>query len=129
MAFVPQRKVVNSATNTQTCLEIKNFVKNLGISIDADLSWKHHTDYICPKVSKSIGMVAKLRHYIPRRLLLNIYHTLIAPYTNCGICAWGSCAYVYQKRLLVLQKQAFPLIFLVMLENMQFPFLSKQNVF
>ena len=80
--FVPQIKVFDSVTNTQTCLKMKNFVEYLGISIDSDLSWKHHTDYICHKVSKSIGIVAKLRHYIPQRLLLNIYHTLIAPYTN-----------------------------------------------
>ena len=61
----------------------------------------------CHKVSKSIGIIAKLRHlYIPQRLLLNIYHTLIAPYLTYCICAWGSCAQVYQKRLLVLQKRA-----------------------
>ena len=81
--------------------------------IDADLSCKYHTDYICHKISKSIGIVAKLRHYIPRPLLLNIYHTLIAPYMNYSICTWRSCAQVYQKRLLVLQKRAFRLIFLV----------------
>ena len=88
--------------------------------IDADLSCKYHTDYICHKISKSIGIVAKLRHYIPRPLLLNIYHTLIAPYMNYSICTWRSCAQVYQKRLLVLQKRAFRLIFFGLLENTQF---------
>ena len=109
---------------------MKNFVKCLGILIDSGLSWKYHTDYICHKVGKSIGIVDIPRHYIPRRLLFNIYHTFIAPYMNYGICSWGSFAQVYQKRLLVLQKTRFSYNFLgVMLENMQFPFLSKQNVF
>ena len=96
--------------------------------IDADLSCKYHTDYICHKISKSIGIVAKLRHYIPRPLLLNIYHTLIAPYMNYSICTLRSCAQVYQKRLLVLQKRAFRLIIFGLLENTQFSFLSKQDV-
>jgi len=30
------------------------------------------------------------QHYIPRYLLLNLYHALITPYLNFGICAWGS---------------------------------------
>lgn len=34
------------ATNTKTCLELKNLVKYIGILIDSDLSTKHHTDYI-----------------------------------------------------------------------------------
>ena len=67
--------------------------------IDSNLSWKHHSDYICYKVSKSIEIVAKLRHHFPRRLLFNIYHTFIAPFINYGICAWGSRVQVYQKRL------------------------------
>ena len=79
--------------------------------IDSNLSWKHLSDYICHEVSKSIEIVAKLRHHFPRRLLFNIYHTLIAPFINCGICAWGSRVQVYQKRLLVLQKRDFHLIF------------------
>ena len=79
MSFIPQINVFNSVTNTQTCLEMKNFVKCLGMLIDSDLSWKYHTDYICHKVGKSIGIVDILRHYIPQRLLFNIYHTLIAP--------------------------------------------------
>ena len=89
---------------------MKNFVKCLGILIDSDLSWKYHIDHICHKFGKSIGIVDILRHYIPQRLLFNIYHTLIAPYMNYGICSWGSCAQVHQKRLLVLQKRAFRII-------------------
>ena len=80
MPFVPQVKIFNPMSNTHTSLEIKDFIKYLGIMIDSDLSWKNHIDFICHKISKSIGIIAKLRHYIPRQLLLSIYHTLITPY-------------------------------------------------
>ena len=79
--------------------------------IDSNLSWKHLSGYICHEVSKSIEIVAQLRHHFPRRLLFNIYHTLIALFINYGICAWGSRVQVYQKRLLVLQKRDFYLFF------------------
>ena len=49
--------------------------------------------------------------YIPQRILPNNYHIFTAPYMNYGICAWGSCAQVYQKRILVLRKNAFRFIF------------------
>jgi len=80
MPFVPPVKIFNPMSNTLTSLEIKDFVKYLGIMIDPDLSWKNHIDFICHKISKSIGIIAKLRHYIPRHLLLSIYHTLITSY-------------------------------------------------
>ena len=54
MPFVPQVKIFNPTSNTQTSLEIKDFVKYLGIMIDSDLSWKNHIDFICHKISKSI---------------------------------------------------------------------------
>ena len=109
--FVPQVKIFNPMSNTQTSLEIKDFVKYLGIMIDSDLSWKNHIDFICHKISISIGIIAKLRHYIPRHLLLSIYHTLITPYLTYGISAWGYCAKTHLNRLLILQKRAWRLIF------------------
>ena len=52
-----------------------------------------------------MGMVAKLRHYIPRRLLLNIYHTLIAPYLKYGICA---CGWYFKNFLVTIETRQFP---------------------
>ena len=97
--------------------------------LDSDLLWKNHIDFICHKMSKSIGIIAKLRHYIPRQLLLSIYHTLVTPYLTYGISAWGYCAKTHLNRLLILQKRALRLIFFSGLENMQFPYLSNLIVF
>ena len=40
---------------------------------------------ICQKISKSIGIIAKIRHYVPRRVLLSVYNSLIVPYLTYGI--------------------------------------------
>ena len=49
-------------------LEMKDYVKYLGLMIDSNLSWKYHIESICHKISKSIGIITKIRHYVPRRV-------------------------------------------------------------
>ena len=107
---------------------MKDFVKYLGIiMIDSELSWKHHIDFICHKISRSVGIIAKMRHYIPRHLLLNLYHALIAPYLNYGICAWGNCPQTYLNKILVLQKRALRLIYFSKPRDHAIPFFIDSN--
>ena len=61
-------------------LESKVYIKYLGVLIDKNLSGKHHIDAIAAKISKNVGLIAKLRHYVPRKILLNVYKSLIHPY-------------------------------------------------
>ena len=66
----PITKVYDPILNKSQILEMKNFVKYLGILIDFDLSWKNHIDLICQKISKTLGILARLRHSIPLTPLL-----------------------------------------------------------
>ena len=125
--FIPQIKIFNPTLNTRVTLEMKDFVKYLGIMIDSELSWKHHIDFICHKISRSVGIIAKMRHYIPRRLLLNLYHALISPYLNYGICAWGNCPQTYLNKILVLQKRALRLIYFSKPRDHTIPFFIESN--
>ena len=58
-----------------------------------------------------IGILARLRHFVPIETLLMIYHSLIMPYLSYGIWVWGRTAKSYIKTLLVLQKRALRLIY------------------
>ena len=60
--------------------ESKVYIKYLGVLIDQNLSWKYHIDSIVTKISKNVGLIAKLRHSVPRPILLNIYKSIIHPY-------------------------------------------------
>ena len=75
--FSPNIKIFNSVTNNYTNLDMKDYVEYLRLMIDSNLSWKYHTELICYKVSRSFGSIAKMQHYIPRRLLLQINNSLI----------------------------------------------------
>ena len=87
-------------------------MKYLGLQIDNNLSWKYHIDYISSKVSKGIGMIARLRHLVtPFATLLNIYRSLIEPYISYGLIAWGQAANIHLNKVLILQKCALPLMY------------------
>ena len=70
-------------------LESKVYIKYLGVLMDQNLFWKYHIDSTVTKNSKNVGLIAKLRHSVPRPILLNIYNSLIQPYLTYGLAAWG----------------------------------------
>ena len=82
----------DNSTHTFTSLECKEHVKYLGILLDSNLSWKFHIEYVALKISKIIGVIARLRHFVPLCTLLNIYSSLIFPYLSNGLAAWGQAA-------------------------------------
>ena len=86
-----------------------DYIKYLGVLIDQNLSWKYHIDSIVTKISKNVGLIAKLRHSVPRPILLNIYKSLIHPYLTYGLAAWGQACRTYLNKNLILQKKALRL--------------------
>ena len=75
-----------------TYLECKECVKYLGVLIDYKLSWKNHIDSIALKISKTIGLLSKLRYFVPHKTLVNIYNSLVTPYLHYGLTVWGQAS-------------------------------------
>ena len=94
-------------------MEHKSYVKYLGVLIDENLSWKNHLDCVITKISKTIGMIAKLRHSVPSSVLTNIYKSLILLYLTYGLVAWGNTSKNYLNKIVVLQKRVLRLIYFV----------------
>ena len=89
--------------------------------IDSNLSWKYHIESISHKISEPIG------HYVPRRVLLSVYNSLIVPYLTYGICVWGNCALTFQRKTVTLQKRALRLIYFSKSKEHTVPFCLKSN--
>ena len=106
----------------------KEYIKSLSVLIDSHLSWKHQIDYISTKVSKTIGLIAKLRHFVPQDSLLTLYKSLIYPYLSCGICAWGQASKSLLNKLLILQKRALKFIIFSDKRNSAIPLFVKCKV-
>ena len=68
--------------------ECKDHIKYLGVLLNSNLSWKFRIDNVVLKVSRTVSVVARVRHFVPRTTLLNIYQPLILPYLTYGLAAW-----------------------------------------
>ena len=115
LTYNPSIKAYDPAIDALSTLEKKDFVKYLGVLIDYELYWKNHINLICLKISRTVGILAKLRHSIALRPLLNILQALIDPYLYYGICAWGSAPNTNYKQHAVpffLKSKVFPLSFI-----------------
>ena len=62
-------------------LTLKKDIKKsyLGVLIDYKLSWNKDIDTILSKISRTVGLLSKLRHFVPFSTLISIYmyHSLI----------------------------------------------------
>ena len=44
-------------------------VKYLGVTLEEHLNWDEHLKVISAKLNRGIGLLAKIRHYVPKFLL------------------------------------------------------------
>lgn len=93
-------------TLDDTKLERMKCTQFLGVLIDECLTWKSHIDCVSKTISRNIGVINKLKHCVPGRILHTLYCTLIFPYLNYGILVWGTACKTYLDKLVKLQKWA-----------------------
>ena len=80
------------------------------IIIDDQLKWLEHIQYIKNKVSKSVGILCKVQHYLDQQTLLNLYYTFVYPYLIYSLEIWGNACNVYLDSLIKLQKKCLRII-------------------
>lgn len=87
-----------------------NSTKFLGLYIDDKLNWKIHVNNICKLLSRNTGVICKLKRVIPKEILFILYSTLILPYLNYGILAWGNSSKSQNEKLFLIQKRVIRII-------------------
>ena len=80
-------------------------VKYLGIIIDSKLTFKKHIDELKKKISRSIGVMYKLRPFVTTKILSNIYYAIVYPFLLYGITIWGNASKALLTPLFILQKK------------------------
>ena len=102
--------------------------KFLGVIIDENLTWKNHIDAISKTISRNIGMLKKLKHFVPENILYSLYCTLILPYINYGVLIWGNTCKTYLDKIFKLQKWAIRTISNSHYRSHTGPLFSKFNI-
>ena len=87
-----------------------NYIKYLGLYIDCHLDWSFHTNILSTKLSRAVGILSKVRYYVPKDVLLNIYHGIFSSILNYGSIIWGQKSTKHIKRIETIQNKAIKVL-------------------
>ena len=75
----------------------------LGLTLDTKLDLKRHSNNTSNKISRTIGVLNKLKNVLPQHIKTIIYNTLILPHLNYTVFFAGGLnvieSLLYRKRL------------------------------
>ena len=70
-------------------IKLETHVRFLGVLLDSALSWRYHLTELSKKLTRTVGLFYKIRHYVPQDTLLLLYHAIFAPFLAYGVPVWG----------------------------------------
>jgi hypothetical protein len=103
---ITDQEIIFNAVPLDKC----NKTKFLGVTLDNKLKFDHHISETCKKISKSIGILYKLKHCVPGDVLINLYYSLVYPYLLYCNIVWGGTYEVHLQPLFMLQKKVLRII-------------------
>ena len=78
--------------------------KFLGITIDENLTWKKQISNTCRSCSRNIGVLNKVKYFLPKHVMYQLYCSMVLCYLNYGILLWGNAPQEYLNKAFRLQK-------------------------
>lgn len=84
--------------------------KFLGVLIDSDLTWSGHINSVCLKLSRTLGILNKIKNNLNKHALFQLYYSLFYSHLIYCCIIWGSADLQYTDRIQVLQNKALRII-------------------
>ena len=82
----------------------------LGITIDEHLDWKVHIDNLSNKIARNVGVLNKLKHFLPIYIMKTLYSSLIASHLQYCTLLWANSHATNVRKLQLLQEKAIRII-------------------
>ena len=103
-------KKCNAVSDNQIALGSEILTLNrtcvfLGIRLDDQLKFSSHIQYITSKLSKSLGILYKIRDSLPIQARINYYYAYMYPYVTYNITSWGGTCEIHLHSLNILHKR------------------------
>ena len=115
---------------TACYIEQNKQIKYLGVFIDEHLKWDARLQHINKKITKNIGILIKLRHFVPVSTLKQLYYTLIYPYLTYGLMSWGTAYQTKLNKIKVSQNNCIRCIFFANKRERPTPYFTLlENIF
>ena len=62
----------------------------LGIKFDSNMSWSSHINYLSGNVSKRIGVVTRIKYFLPQETLIALGNALVIPHFEYASSVWSN---------------------------------------
>jgi len=85
-------------------------VKFLGVYLDNNLTFKHHILNVSGKISRNLGVLCRLREFVPKFIMQSLYYTLINPYILYAIEVWFHAPNYLSDQIKIIQKKAMRIV-------------------
>ena len=93
-------KYVTTLKIDKKAIAEKSYIKYFGIIIDSSLTWKQHIFNISIKISRSIGILCKVKKIL-NQTMLSLYYSLIYSHIVYCIQAWGNAGETELNHILI----------------------------
>ena len=81
-------------------------IRFLGVLIDSKLSWCDHINAVSSSLARCVGILSKLKHFLPKSTLRSIYSSLMLPHLSYCLVVWSGANKTNLNKLVILQKKA-----------------------
>ena len=88
---------------------VKN-AKYLGVTFDEPLSFDCHIKNLIKRLSRSVGILAKVKPFLNTKASLNLYYAIFHWHLQHGLLTWSSTFKSYLKKLSTLQNKAVKIV-------------------
>lgn len=114
-----------------------SYVKYLGLYMDEYLQWNIHTAHLAAKVSCKVGILRRIKSFVPCGVLKSIYFAFIHSQISYLACIWGNSCVEYKKPIEILQRRALKHVFklpmkfssVLLFQNYAYNVLNVQSLF
>ena len=73
----------------ETLIEHKHEARFLGVIMDESLNWSQHLKTVQSKMARYIGIMYKIKKYLPLNARLQIFHSFVQSHANYCSLVWG----------------------------------------
>ena len=80
------------------------------MTLDENFNWLPHITNLKAKLASSVGIISKLRYYVETKILIQVYHALLASRIHYAITCWGAASNTILSPIKVLQNRAIRFI-------------------
>ena len=93
---------------SESLINTNDFFKFLGVLINGIFVNVRHLRF---KLARHSGVISKMRHYVPRSVLLKYYFSNVKPIVQCGILVYGCTSFIVVEPVLSIQRRILRLIY------------------